>query len=507
MSKINRAKSLSVAGLVGLGMVCAAGSSAVAQEKVDMTEFVTADQIVAPPAEPTYEPMLSLNAGAALTQNKDVVGAIDGVSTLFSLGISGGLLYSNGNHTWKNSLTVDESWARTPALEQFVKNNDQFEIESLYNYFVLDWFGPFARLSLNTAIFDTEIVTAEPVVYDITRLDGSVDTQTATSLKLGDSLEPLSLNQSIGLFAEPIRSKPLTWKLRIGAGARETFAEGVLAVNDDADTANVVEVIELDNVYQAGLEAFTGAEGRFDGGRFTYAVGGTALMPFLNNDDQDRTAVDLLRWGLKADVTVAVTEWMGLNYGLKILNDPQLLDAVQIQNNLLLTFKYTFIEPDSKDLTPSEKAAELRKEADEAETKAKELREQAIEEDKKAEELKAARRAKLSALNKKAVQDAEAERDAMAAEAAAAKEEAAKEKAEAEKAKEEAAKAKADAEKKEAALAEAKAEEEKAKAEEAKKKAEEAEKAAAEAKEKVEGAAGESAENTAVEGESAPASE
>gem|GEM_PF-682764 len=446
MSSIKRIKSLGVMGLIGAGMICAPGSSAWAQDGVDMTQIVTADQVTKPPETSKYEPTLSLNVGAALTQNKDVVGAIDGVSTLFSLGVSGGLIYSHGKHAWKNSLTVEESWARTPALEEFVKNNDQFQFESLYNYFLLDWFGPFARFALTTAIFDTEIVTADPAVYDIKMLDGTVDTRTVTNLKLADSLEPLTLSQSIGLFADPISSNALTWNIRVGAGARETFAHGVLAINDDADTV-VIEATELDDVFQAGVEAFTGASGKFDGGRFTYEVGFTGLLPLLNNDDQDRSAVDLLRWGLKAGVTVAVTEWMGLNYGLQVLKDPQLLDAVQVQNNLLLTFKYTLIEPESANLSPSEQAAAYREEAQEAEKTAAELRAKALEEDKKAQELKEAEDAKLNQQSQDAVKAAQAERDALAAEAAAAK-------------------AKADA-------AEAEAAEAKAEAEEAKKKAEE----------------------------------
>lgn len=450
MSSIKRMKTLGVSGFIGVGLICAAASPALAQESVDMTQLVTADQVVKSDKEESLDPTVSINASTALTQNKDVVGAIDGFSTLFSLGISGGLEYINGAHSWNNTLTIDESWARTPALDQFVKNNDQLEFESLYNYFLLDWFGPFGRVALTTAIFDTEIVTADPQTYEFARLDGSTDARTVTNLKLAESLEPLTLSQSLGVFAEPIRTKPLRWKIRVGAGGRETFAKGVLAINDDGDT-DIIEGVELDNVYQAGVEGFTGAEGKFDGGRITYAAGATALVPFINNDDQDRSAIDLLRWGLKADVTVAVTEWMGLNYGLKILNDPQLLDAVQVQNNLLLTFKYTLIEPVDPTLTPAEQADEYRKKAQEAEEDAAEFREKALQEDMKAQEKEDAEGAARDAESKKALQAAQAERDAMAAQAAAAKEEAAK--------------AQAEAAKKEAAIAEAKAEEAEKKAE------------------------------------------
>jgi hypothetical protein len=346
----------------------------------DVTEFVTEDQVKKSEAkDDTLDATLSTAASLSLTSNKDVVGEIDGFSTLFSLGLVGGLSYVNGAHLWQNTLSINESWARTPSLERFVKNNDQLEYESLYSYFLLEWFGPFARFNVETSVFDTTIVTAEAKDYQIARTDGTTDSLTGvTEVPLASSLEPLTLNQSVGLFAEPIRSTPLTWKVRIGAGARETFAEGVLA-NDDDDATDAIELIELEDVYQGGLEGFTGLEGKLGDGKFTYRLGASALLPFLNNDSQDRTAIELLRWGLSGGLEMAVVEWLGVNYKVNVLKDPQLLDTTQIQNNLLLTFKYTLIEPDTgPEPTPAEQAKKLREEAAEAEAKAAEKREKAM---------------------------------------------------------------------------------------------------------------------------------
>lgn len=346
----------------------------------DVTEYVTEEQAKKKAdKDDTLDATLSTAASLSLTSNEDVVGELDGFSTLFSLGVTGGLTYIDGAHQWQNTLTISESWARTPSLERFVKSNDNLDYESLYNYFLLEWFGPFARFNLETSLFDTHVVTAEAKDYQITRTDGTTETLTgANDVLLASSFEPLTLNESIGLFAEPVRSTPLTWKVRIGAGARETFADGVLAARDD-DATDVIELVELADVYQGGLEGFTGVEGKLGDGKFTYRAGASALLPFLNNDPEDRSAIELLRWGLHAGLEMAVVEWMGVNYTLKVLKDPQLLDVAQVQNNLLLTFKYTLIEPDkAPEPTPAEKAAKLRKEAAEAEAKAVELREKAV---------------------------------------------------------------------------------------------------------------------------------
>lgn len=376
-------KKFALSSCIGLGMLSTAIVPAFAQETGDMTQFVTEDVINAPAEEDDSKLRftLSTNASAALASNKDVVGEVDGFSTLFGLGISAGLEYMVGAHAWTNTLSISESWARTPTIEQFVKNNDQIQFESLYNYFLLDWFGPFARFHMETSLFDTTAVTAEAQDYSIERLSGAVDNTTTDSIRLAKAFEPLTFSESIGVFAEPVRSTPLTWKIRLGAGARETLAKGVLATQDD-DATSVIELIELDDVYQAGLEGFMGVEGKFDSGRFAYYAGFSGLLPIFNNDDADRSAVDLLRWGLRAGLNMSVTEWMGLNYSLNLLKDPQLLDSTQVQNNLLLTFKYNFFE-EEEELTLAEAAEQYRKKADEADKEAAKYREKAIDAEKK----------------------------------------------------------------------------------------------------------------------------
>jgi hypothetical protein len=365
--------------IAAAAMVLTQAAPAAAQDKAeDVTEFVTAEQVKKAGDKDSLDATLSTAANVSLTSNKDVVGEVDGFSALLGLGLTGGLTYINGPHLWQNTLSISESWARTPALEVFVKNNDQVEYESLYNYFLLEWFGPFARFNVETSAFDTTIRTAGANDYQIARTDGTTDTLTGTTeVHLASSFEPLTLNQSVGAFAEPVRTTPITWKVRIGAGARETFADGVLANSDD-DATEAIELVELANVYQAGLEGFTGVEGKLGGGEFTYRAGASALLPFLNNDPQDRTAIELLRWGLHAGLEMAVVEWLSINYKVNVLKDPQLLDVAQIQNNLMLTFNYTLIEPDTgPEPTPTQEARKLRKEAVEAEAKAADLRNKA----------------------------------------------------------------------------------------------------------------------------------
>lgn len=337
-----------------------------------------------------FDGLLSIGANLNFTSNSNVVGQVDGYSTLFGLSLKGGLDYLYKKHEVRNTLSIQESFARTPVIDEFVKNSDVVEFESLYNYFFLKWLGAFGRLSFQTSILPSEAVSADPTAYEITRLDGTIENESTTRLSLADPFSPFTINESIGGFVEPLRSEAINASFRLGFGARQTLASGVLATNDDADTADVIEIVELDNVIQAGAEAFVGAKGKFYDKRISYEVGATALVPFLNNDDTDRSAFDLMRYGLNVTLSTNVFSWMALTYDLRILKDPQLIDATQVQNGLLLTFNYTFIERDGGTAGPSadELLAEAQRKLAEAEEECAELRENAQEARSEAEEAK-----------------------------------------------------------------------------------------------------------------------
>ncbi|MFW6054115.1 MAG: hypothetical protein ACOC9J_04820, partial [Persicimonas sp.] len=347
--------------LVGAALACAIGAGPAHAQDSDDTEYINEELAPADADKEGFDGTLSTSASVSMTSNRDVVGEVDGFSTLVGLGLDGNLEYINGAHVWNNTLLIKENWSRTPSFEQFIKTTDGVELESLYTYFFRKWFGPFARAAVETSLFDTHVLTAEAQTYEIARIDGSTDTLSGVNeLEVSSSFEPLTLQQSLGIFAQPLRDDSLKWTFRVGAGGRQTFAKGVLAVDDD-DATEEIEVVELDDVYQAGLEGFTGVTGKFEDTGLTYRAGATALVPFVNNDDEDRSAFELMRWGATAGLSMSVVEWLSVNYDLNVLRDPQLVEQTQVQNNLMLTFKYTLIEAEQPpEPTTAERLEKLR---------------------------------------------------------------------------------------------------------------------------------------------------
>lgn len=369
------------------------------------TQFVPDDEItlIDDTERKGFDGMLSIGANLNFTSNSSVVGQIDGYSTLFGLSVKGGLDYLWGKHEVRNTLSIQESFARTPVIDEFIKNGDVLEFESIYNYFFLKWMGAFGRLAIDTSLLPSEAVTADPTTYLITDLEGAVETRVTERLDLADAFSPLTLNESLGIFVEPIRSDLINASFRLGLGARQTIAKGVLAEKAD-DATPEVDIIELDNVIQAGTEAFLGAKGKFYDKRISYEVGATALIPFLNNDDTDRSAIDLMRYGLVASASTSIFSWMSLNYEFRLMKDPQLIDATQIQQALLLTFNYNLIERSGGKAGPTadELLAAAEKRIAEAEAECADLRDAA---EKARLEAEAAKVDEMEAEHKKRLED------------------------------------------------------------------------------------------------------
>ncbi len=290
---------------------------------------------------------LSLGANINFGSSSNVIGAADGSTWTVGANLDSGALLEEGNHEWRNSLLLSETFSRTPVIDEFVKSADSLQIESLYLFHVPSaaWFGPFARITIDTAILPGKDVRGADNTYVTTFLDGTTESTTATSFDLTDPFQPLTLSESVGVFVEPIKTDEITYELLAGFGAQEIFSSGQLAVADD-DATPEIEVIELNDHNQAGAAALTSLYGSFDEGRVTYEVGGEVLIPFINDlpANDDRSAIDIANIQFFAGLSFQMVDWASVDYRFQAERQPLLLDEWQLQHALLLSFSYTFID-------------------------------------------------------------------------------------------------------------------------------------------------------------------
>ncbi|HEY6035417.1 MAG TPA: hypothetical protein VIV58_14190, partial [Kofleriaceae bacterium] len=296
-----------------------------------------------------WNPFLAFTGTFNLVSNSNVIGQTDGTSTVIGAGLLGGADYIDGPHFLQLSLSATEAFSRTPVIHRFIKSTDAAKLEGVYNYFLTKDAGLYGRLSLATSFFESDDIRAVPSTWVNTTGPTPV-TLASNSIeqKLADPFQPLTVSESAGGFYNPIKKDAISLALRLGIGGRSTFADGVLVNHDDAATMSQIELIELSTVHQLGVEAFAGALGKLEKGKFNYKAGLAVLFPFVNNDAADRSAAKLTRVAFEATLTYTMAAWLSVVYSSQVIRDPQLFpagkDEVQVQNTLLATFQFSLVK-------------------------------------------------------------------------------------------------------------------------------------------------------------------
>jgi hypothetical protein len=355
-----------------------AASQALAQDikASDLKKDATDVKVEAAPEAPKNGVFGSLRGDLTLsfTDQQRVVGQIDGTTINFGAKVDGRVEVIQDAHEWRNSVLLNAGVTKTPNIPDFIKSTDALQLESIYLYHLKPWIGPFVRFRMETPMFPGADVRAGATNYKITRQDGtsfqtcdpdSGEPCTTQKLPLTDGFQPLTLKESLGVFAQPHKSKPVTIEARLGFGAQEIFADKQFALADVPDDASncpagaampgvksaipCVEVVQLSDVLQAGLEANLEVWGTLYEDRITYKVYGGILAPFVHGT-LPQTYLDsggtddvgqLTNIDLGANVIFKLVEWATLTYELKAVRVPQLLpDTFQVRNTLMLTMGY-----------------------------------------------------------------------------------------------------------------------------------------------------------------------
>ncbi len=305
------------------------------------TEFIADDEPTGLTREGAWTFHLNVNGSANVASNRRVVGQLEGTGITVGLSLGGEIRYDGGPHEFRNTLSIEETFSRTPVISEFVKSADTFVFESIYYYHVpsADWFGPFARLRADTALFQGFDVQPAEVTYAVNQLNGDVISLSSDRLRLTDGFNPLTLKQSAGAFAQPVRLTGINIDYRLGFGSRQTFADGQLVVADNADTAGIIEVNELQSFNQAGAETVLEITGSFEEERIRYLASAEALFPFVDSlsAESGRSTIDSANVEVRGEIAFALTDWASLNYQLRAMRIPSLVEEWQVSNGLLLT--------------------------------------------------------------------------------------------------------------------------------------------------------------------------
>jgi len=292
-----------------------------------------------------WTPGISFGGTFNLVDTRGVVGQQDGTALNLGAALDAEIDFNKNIHEWRNTLKASAGVTRTPAIDEFLKTSDGLQFESIYLMHLLEWIGPYARFAFQTQMFPGLDIRPTPTDYVIANQDGTTTNLRGTRVYLTDPFKPFTLKESVGAFIQPVKSDPITFEGRAGLAARETFADGNLAVNDDSATPEV-ELQELGDTFVMGAEIVANAWGFIDEQkRVSYSVGAGVLFPFVTSSlppGDDRGLIDLVTVEGNAGLNVKLFDWASLGYKLQILRDPIVVDTWQVSNSLLLTIGAAF---------------------------------------------------------------------------------------------------------------------------------------------------------------------
>jgi len=321
--------------------VSAVASRASASDVADIAEATAAAAIDPHVAERSgLTTAYSLAGTLTMNDNRGVVGQTSGTSITVGYKLDAQTTLLRGPNEWRSSLFFAQGLTRTAKLPAVTKSQDLLRFETIVLRRTIAWLGPFARLAGDGPLLGGYDERSTPQDYLLLRHDRPPRLVTTQHLKLTDMARPFNLKESLGLFARLRRRTETNVELRLGGSARHTFADGQLAILDDPNTGPV-DVAELESFHQLGPEATLAVWGAIDNGRVTYRAGVDLMVPSYRSRydaDPSATAWRLTNIDAFATVTVKVVDWASVDYSLRVVHQPQLLEVAQVQNNLLMTF-------------------------------------------------------------------------------------------------------------------------------------------------------------------------
>ncbi|MBN2694830.1 hypothetical protein JXR93_09230 [bacterium] len=285
-------------------------------------------------------PFLSASSNFLLNDNRSFIGQEDGSVITFGLSLKGNLDLFYNNHDLRLAMDVIEQFSRTPILDRFTKTTDNLKLEISYLYHISSIWGPYAKGTFETSILPSYYETVEEQTYQ----KPDFSTKRTNSMQIVPSLKPITIKESLGLFYSPLKRKEITLETKGGFGALHTMASGAYFIDDDVATTNTIELSEFKSFNQAGASLSLNLNGSIEAKSvITYDLKFEMLTPFIYDDSENRGSWELTNYDTSLTLSTQLTSWLSINYQLKLIKQPQLLDEWQVQNNVSLSLNYLLI--------------------------------------------------------------------------------------------------------------------------------------------------------------------
>lgn len=263
----------------------------------------------------------------------DVVGKAAGqlldisvfLESYFTLGLHKHFLYTRLNAEIGGTIRFED--------RPFFTTVDDLNLELLYTYRVVDWFGPYGRFSFESNMAPAWQELATPHTIQKLDADGNLISvlENQRELKLSPSFSPLELNAGAGARFDYTFGFWLKLSARLGLAYRHVFTRDLYIVNEIDDDTQTITLNPVLSSSQFGAEAaltldLTPIQW------FTLKVDASLLEPFYN---WRNPVVDI-----DVDAAIRLSSIASISYTLRLNYDIQMIDKVQIDQYVQLRISY-----------------------------------------------------------------------------------------------------------------------------------------------------------------------
>jgi len=342
--------------------VLSAGVSAHAQA---IKEIVPTEVEVGKEFADNFKANVKVGATLNFTNNYQFVGQLEGNAVNFGANVDTGFQLVRSGHDWRAQLKLLLSFSYGPPLERLMKSNDQFYFDTLYFYHPkgYEWIGPFARFTMESALLDGQNNTEG--LNDYVDGNGTVMKAASDRFTLTKSFAPITFKEAAGIYARPISKPEIEIIFTFGFGASQVamagdqYTLGAYAAPTVVGGPGTYTINKLNPYEQVGIAGGLKLSGTYDWKvKVTYGAFCEFMVPMYPDPPAGKNYGDMTNVDMGANLSLKLFSWATLDYVLKVVRQPQLLDGWQVQNMLMLTLGYSW---DYDEVAAAAKKAEAEK--------------------------------------------------------------------------------------------------------------------------------------------------
>ena len=280
-------------------------------------------------------------------RNDHVPGRASGNSTTFNSFVNTSIRYLDPNHLIYLHLQIDEGGQVTQdigeGISSLIKTIDEVDLDAIYTFRLLSWFGPYVRMGLNTNLFPGYRRFEEPskvivLNSDLEKVHTHLDLD---EIRLADSLDPLEVKEGVGVSFDLSPSLLVDLHLRMGFGARHTWVSSLLL--ERVTEPEIAECQDSLCLIQASSSHLLGAEATLIGSArlsrwILFDTELDTLIPFVSSEN---STDPVFNW--KNTISLRLVSFASIAYVLKLDYNKQLSEFVQFEQRLLLRFTFDIL--------------------------------------------------------------------------------------------------------------------------------------------------------------------